>query len=387
MEVIKVLIVDDELGMCKGAQKALQNFSTKVEEVSKEVHFESEYVTSGKELLHKLQTPIQMIDNPYSLFLLDYKLPDALGLDLLPKIKEWNPYAVVIMITAYATFETAVQATKLGAYDFIPKPFTPEELRISVKKAATRLILTKEAKKFEEEKKRIRFQFISVLSHELKAPLNAIEGYLAILGKRYNQLSEEDYNKMLSRSKLRLDDMRKLIFDLLDMTRIESGEKKRNLESYNLVDLAKKSLELFEEAAKEKNVTITFSSSKEEILYNCDRVEMDIIFNNLFSNGIKYNIDGGKLDISLTQNNSDEIILNVNDTGIGISKEDQEKLFKEFSRIKNEKTIHIGGSGLGLSTVKKIVELNKGEINLQSEFGKGTQIVVKFKETKNLRSS
>ncbi len=85
------------------------------------------------------------------------------------------------MITAYATFETAVQATKLGAYDFLPKPFSPDELRYAVRKATDQLILSREARRLAEEKRQVRFNFISVLAHELKAPLNAIEGYLKIL--------------------------------------------------------------------------------------------------------------------------------------------------------------------------------------------------------------
>ena len=138
------------------------------------------------------------------------------------------------MITAYATFETAVQATKLGAYDFLAKPFSPEELRYAVRKATNQLILSRQARRLAEEKRQVRFNFISVLSHELKAPLNAIEGYLKIL-----RTTEADQNlQMIERSLVRLDGMQKLIFDLLDLTRIESGQSERVIRRLDLRELA-----------------------------------------------------------------------------------------------------------------------------------------------------
>ena len=90
---------------------------------------------------------------------------------------------LTIMITAYASIETAVSATKRGAYDFLAKPFTPDELKSTIRKAAARLILAKQARKLAEEKQQVRFEFIRVLGHELKAPLNAVAGYLDLIQK------------------------------------------------------------------------------------------------------------------------------------------------------------------------------------------------------------
>ena len=88
------------------------------------------------------------------------------------------------MITAYATLETAIEATKRGAHDFLPKPFTPEDLRVAVRRAVRHLLVQREARRLAEEKRQVRFQFISVLGHELKAPLAAVEGFLQILQGR-----------------------------------------------------------------------------------------------------------------------------------------------------------------------------------------------------------
>ena len=143
---------------------------------------------------------------------------------MLTEVTEQGREILTLFITAYATFETAVKATKLGAYDFLPKPFSPDELRYGLRKASTQLILSRQARKLAEEARQIRFNFISVLAHELKSPINAVEGYLNILR---DDVPDGD-RRMVERSLLRLDGMKKLIFDLLDLTRIESGQKQRS---------------------------------------------------------------------------------------------------------------------------------------------------------------
>ena len=212
-------------------------------------------------------------------------------------------------------------------------------------------MLARHARQSEEDKKRVRFQFISVLSHELKAPLAAIEGYINILKKRYGKISEEDYEMMLGRSQIRLEGMRKLIFDLLDLTRIEAGTKKRNLEIINVADMARSAIEVVNMEATLRNIKINMDV-KTPVTMNADKSEIEIILNNLITNAVKYNRDGGKVDVSLYADGEKRVI-KVSDTGIGIAPEDAARLFQEFVRIKNEKTINILGSGLGLSTVKK----------------------------------
>ncbi len=174
-------------------------------------------------------------------------------MDVLDAMSAQGREVLTIMITAYATFETAVKATKLGAYDFLAKPFTPEELRYALRKATSQLILSKQARKLAEEKREIRFNFISVLAHELKAPLNAVEGYLNIL-----RTTEADQNlQMVERSIVRVDGMKKLIMDLLDLTRIESGQRERVVKRLDLRQLAKASMELFAVDADRRGITVT----------------------------------------------------------------------------------------------------------------------------------
>lgn len=372
-EKCRVLVVDDEHEMCRGVQKALGNFSIFVQDTGSEVYFEIDSAISKQEFFDNIQK------KDYDLILLDYKIPKVTGLELLEHLKKENSNTLIIMITAYATFETAVDATKKGAYDFLAKPFTPDELRNSVKKAATHFILSRKAQEFEEEKRKIRFKFISVLSHELKAPLNAVDGYLDIMENRLNMISQDDFRLMINRSKLRIDGMRKLIFDILDLTRIESGEKKRKFENIDLSELTDSCAELFYEEAAKKNINIELKMQCSD-KFCADRTEIEIILNNLISNAVKYNRENGSVKVKI-KSFRENLKIMVADTGIGISKNEQPKLFQEFSRIKNEQTMHILGSGLGLSTVNKIVKLYNGMIKVKSEPEKGSVFLVILKST------
>ena len=167
-----VVIVDDEEAMCHGAQRVLKSYSVDINDINTRVSFDAKFVSKGKDFLELLEK--EKVD----LVLLDYKLPDISGLDLLEHIVSKNIDAMAIMITAYATFETAVQATKLGANDFIAKPFTPEELRSSIRKATINLLLARHARQSEEDKKRVK-EF-GVVDYLIKSNVSIMEIVLKI---------------------------------------------------------------------------------------------------------------------------------------------------------------------------------------------------------------
>jgi two-component system, sensor histidine kinase and response regulator len=275
-----------------------------------------------------------------------------------------------VMITSYASLELAVKATRDGAYDFIPKPFTPQELRSSIENITKQLFLKRMTQKLNTAGKAIRFQFLSVLSHELKAPLNAIDGYLKIIKERQFGDNVEAYDEMLDRSLERIRGMRQLILDLLDFTKIESGKPTQKFEIVDLRKIAQISIDTLRPYAIQKDVDI-YLNAREEITTQADPGEIEIIFNNLISNAVKYNRTGGRVDVFIEKFPA-SVKLSVSDTGIGLNLEEKEKIFDDFVRIKNTKTRNITGSGLGLSIVKKIVEMYKGSIDVQSIPDKGT---------------
>ncbi len=373
METIRVLVVDDEPGMRMAIARALRDYRIQLPDAEGDVAFVVDQAATGEEGIEFIKAAKPQI------VLLDYKLPGMSGLDVLEQVQTTESNALIIMITAYASLETAVTATKRGAYDFLAKPFTPDELKRVIRKAAGRFILISQARKLAEEKRKVRFQFISVLAHELKAPLAAIEGYLQIMKTHTVGDSIAAYDQIVDRSMIRLDGMRKLIVDLLDMTRIESGEKKRELSVVDVCSVAKSSMETMLPDALKRGIEVHLDAPC-PVTINGDRGEIEIIFNNLVSNAVKYNRDSGTVNIAVGKD-SGTVTVAVSDTGIGMSEDEAGKLFNDFVRIKNEKTKNILGSGLGLSIVKKLAQLYKGDISVTSVPDKGTTFTVVLKDT------
>lgn len=368
MDMLRVLVTDDELGMRLGVVRTLRGFTVKVPDVEEVIGFEVEEAENGEAALEKIRR------SPPHILFLDHKMPGISGLEVLESTRDLQSEMLTIMITAYASIETAVQATKSGAYDFLAKPFTPDELRNTIRKAATRLALAKQARKLAEEKRQVRFQFIRVLGHELKAPLNAVEGYLRML--QDGQLGDNPsvYAEAVERSLTRIEGMRKLVADLLDVTHIESGQRQRNLESVDMVEIAGRVLETFAPDAAARKIDVVLNAPG-PVRLTADRGEIEMILNNLVSNAVKYNRDAGRVDVQLTRQ-ADRVTIIVSDTGIGLAPDEATRLFGEFVRIRNEKTRNILGSGLGLSIVKKLASLYGGDATVVSQAGAGSTFTV-----------
>ena len=364
MSTFKILVVDDEPGIRSGTKRILQNFKVDYPFMDESVDFEILEAATGEEaieIIDAIQPDIVLLDN---------KLPGIQGIEVLEYIKQKAYDILVVMITSYASLELAVKATRDGAFDFIPKPFTPQELRSSIENITKQLFLKRMTQKLNTAGKAIRFQFLSVLSHELKAPLNAIDGYIKIIKERQFGEQVEAYDEMLDRSLERIRGMRQLILDLLDFTKIESGKPTQKFAVVELRKIAQISVDTLRPYAIQKDVDI-YLNAREEITTQADPGEIEIIFNNLISNAVKYNRTGGRVDVFIEKLPS-AVKLSVSDTGIGLSSEEKNKIFDDFVRIKNTKTRNITGSGLGLSIVKKIVEMYKGSIDVQSVPDKGT---------------
>ncbi len=372
MAKLRVLIVDDEPGICSGISRILSNYSVNFPFLEEEFTFETQEVGSGEEA-------VEIIDrNGADIILLDNKLPGIYGIDVLEHINKKQIDCSVMMITSYASLDLAIKATNNGAYNFVPKPFTPQELKTSMESITKHLYLRRMTKNLKNEDKQIRNQFLSVLSHELKLPLSAIEGYLRIMKEKLAGDTIDAYEEMVNRSLERIKGMRLLITDLLDLTKIESDKKNRDFKKINLTEVTSASKEIVSPMAAQKNIEIFIDSDPEQIFFNGDPEKIEIIFNNLISNAVKYNKDNGEVRCIL-RDNVESIKITIADTGIGMSEDDIPKLFQEFVRLKNDKTRKISGSGLGLSITRKIVEeIYNGKISVTSVPDVGTTFTIEL---------
>lgn len=368
MDKLKVLVVDDENGIRSGIERTLRNFTVSFPFLEDDFSFEILEAETGEKA-------IEIISNSaIDIILLDNKLPGIQGIEVLEHINKTRYDAGVMMITSYASLDLAVKATTNGAYNFVPKPFTPQELKTAIENITKHLFLKRMTKEMMDVGKQLRYRFLSVLSHELKSPLNAIEGYLNIMQDKQVGDNIDDYQSMIDRSLIRVKGMRNLILDMLDLTKLEYNKKNRKLKQIDLVDVARLAIDTIKPLAIQRNVSINLHTDEHYPII-AETEEMEIIFNNLLSNAVKYNKEDGDIDCSIQKSEMNTII-KVKDTGIGMTENEVNSLFGEFVRIKNGKTRNISGSGLGLSILKQMVDMYQGNVEVSSTPDVGSTFTV-----------
>ncbi|WP_340818388.1 PAS domain S-box protein [Methanolobus sp. WCC4] len=228
-----------------------------------------------------------------------------------------------------------------------------------------------QAKALAEESNQIKSEFIANMSHELRTPLNSVIGFSQILGERiFGDLNkkQEDYVSNIQKSGKHLLE---LINNILDISKIESGNMEYKPELIDLKEVIDEITALTDPLIKEKNIDLKVSSGSEKLEMNADKIKMKQILYNLLSNAIKFTEENGKIGLeSRMENNS--VRISVSDTGIGIPLEQLEAIFDPFRQVSSATNRTHGGTGLGLSIVKYYVEMHSGEISVKSEVGKGS---------------
>jgi len=233
-------------------------------------------------------------------------------------------------------------------------------------------------------------QFTTDASHELKTPLTILKGEVEVALRKKRPLHE--YEQILESNLEEIDRMSKIVEDLLLLSKADIGEIRLNREDIHLTRFISGLTEQMKILAHPKNIRIEISNHQNEIHVFGDTLRMRELFINLIENGIKYTEAGGSILITLTKETDDSVNpmtpkekkavtfakIIVADTGIGIAKEDQDKIFNRFFRVDKARSREQGGSGLGLSICKWIVEAHQGEITVESEPGKGSSFIVRL---------
>lgn len=227
-----------------------------------------------------------------------------------------------------------------------------------------------------EEANRIKSQFLSNVSHELRTPLNAILGYTSlVLDQVYGPVGE-DIKEPLERAKRNADELLRLVNDVLDFSRIESGKMPLDLAPVDISSLIQDVYAEMKFFLDKKSLHVQWNLEKALPLVECDANEVRQVFVNLFSNAIKFTNEGGVTISTRNRPEKEGIEILIQDTGIGIRSEELPKIFDLFHQVDPTATREFGGVGLGLAIVKEIVHLLKGEIQVESEYGKGSTFIV-----------
>ena len=227
----------------------------------------------------------------------------------------------------------------------------------------------------EKRNRQIKAAFMRMMIHELRSPVSTVMSFLAIL--KEHLLGEElsVYDDAIIRMSNRMNTLAQLINDILDIMRVDALEvKETKREKILLTQLIKEQLEFYSPQIKEKRLQVEMSIDPALAVVG-DTEDLQRIFSNLISNAIKYNRDEGKLKLTAKIVN-DMVEVDITDTGYGIRKENQSKIFSEFFREKKPETINIIGSGLGLSIVQRLCQRNAGRIRFTSEHMVGSTFTV-----------
>lgn len=307
-----------------------------------------------------------------SLVLVDLKMPGISGIEVITRVHNIDPQTIVVVITGYATVDTAVEAMKSGAYDFLPKPFSAEELRLIVRRGIERRRLVLESRRHEVERALLERRFITFVSHQLQSPLVAIHQYLDVLKKLDASGSPvSKKQEWLGRCLRRTEEMQTLIRDWLTLARVEGGSLSGQRVRVDLKRVISDVLHTNQDMAAAEGVSLEALLPEKSCFVNGDPSSLSVLLENLVVNAIRYNKPGGKVTVSAEARDG-EILVEVTDTGVGIAEEYRPFLFNEFFRVKTEGTKKTSGTGLGLPICRKIVAEMGGSIEVESEVNVGS---------------
>lgn len=312
----------------------------------------------------------------------DQRMPEISGAKFLKEVKESYPDIVRILFTGYTDFSSAEEAINQGeVYRFISKPWKTTELLSTIRQAIEHhdLIITARKKTEETElanKKlkalyEVQREFTSTVSHELRTPLASIKTAIDLVTKGITGAINEEQGEVLGRAKKNVDRLKRLIDDILDLTKIESGKMNMDFQMNDVNVLIKEVLENQKDVAQSRGLYL-----KEQLDPNLPKIPFDHdriiqVINNLLSNAFKFTKEGGVTVVTEDKSPENHIVVRVVDTGKGIAEEDVPKLFQKFQQIESGHENEEGGTGLGLAICKEIIVRHGGKIWVESAPAKG----------------
>ncbi len=261
--------------------------------------------------------------------------------------------------------------------DFLPEKDISQTITTSMEELAIQLkdYDSKRKNEFSEMKKQESFRrdFIGNLAHEIKTPLFTSQSYILTLldGALKDETVNKKYLKTASKAIERLN---LIVKDLDLITKIESGESNLNKERFNVIDLIENVFEMLDFRAKKKNIEFILDKENELLTdVNADKEKIEQVLTNLIENSIKYGKENGTTEIVVQNLNENKIIVRVTDNGVGFEKENYNRIFERFFRVDKSGNRSSGGSGLGLSIVKHIMDAHDEKIYVESELGVGSE--------------
>jgi signal transduction histidine kinase len=316
------------------------------------------------------------------LILLDVMMPKIDGFETCRRLKNMTDTKdiPVIFMTALSDLENKVRGFEVGAVDYVTKPFQQEEV---VARINTHLTLRRLQLELEQKNQHLidinneKNELLGIAAHDLKNPLAAIQGTADFLKSELDQLEREAVITMLTNIHVSAKHMFELISNLLDVSRIEAGKISLLLKKTDIKQLAREMTYIYKERAIAKNINLLLQADNSHYLAYLDEDITRQVLDNLISNAVKYSPPGKNVTI-IMKNDGNMVSCLIQDEGVGLSQQDQQKLFGKFTRLTPRPTGTENSTGLGLYIVKKLTEAMKGKVWCESELGRGSKFIVEF---------
>ncbi len=471
----KILVIDDEKIIRNGCNEVLTQDGYDV--------ILAENGEQGLEMIEKAH---------FDVILLDLMMPGLSGFDVLSHVKALHPDTSIIVITGYATIENSIEAMKKGAFDFVPKPFSPDQLRVVVSKAIEhtgalkdianeksrmrvlinlitsgvmvtdaekKLVLANPAfmkivgfkgddiigRQFTELVQQIQLRqmveralsvseseiteiteelkikkngedktdtyvvrcrpfkdrigrnlgtitlmsdvtylkdinqrqsdFVSMVAHEIRSPMNSVMAQLKVIQDGLVGDVTPKQSEFLGRASEKINGLVSLSSELLDLAKRETGLVALERKIFNMAELLKDQVDFHQPKAQTKKIQLKLDPLPDLPPVLANKQNMEEVLSNLIANAINYTSEGGKITVAALSEKH-HLRISVKDTGMGIEKEDLNRIFDRFYRVKNEKTRYIIGTGLGLPIVKSIIDAHDGMIRVKSKPDQGSTFYV-----------
>lgn len=369
-----ILFVDDEPDL---EVLVKQRFRKQV----KEGNFKLSFALNGEEALGKLKN-----DDSIGIIVTDINMPIMDGLTFLNQLKDLQRPLRAIVASAYGDMANIRTAMNRGAYDFVTKPIDFTDLETTIQKtindlnqlleglhAKERLHIAVEEKETALQSAQFKQQFLANMSHEIRTPLNAVVGMTHLL---LDKGPREDQLRYLKAMKQASNNLLNIINDILDISKIEAGKILLEEIDFDLTETVDGVYQTLHLRAEEKNHSLSYTISNDVPAWvKGDPTRLTQILINLTGNALKFTPEGGKVTIRVTRETGNDPVwlkFEVEDTGIGISPDQIHKIFESFSQESSDTTRKFGGTGLGLTISKQLVELQGGSLQVHSTKGVGT---------------
>ena len=349
MDKANILIVDDEMGPRESLKVILKPYFNV---------YTAERGGQAIEILRQI---------PIDLVTLDMKMPGLPGTKVLEKVKQRDPDIEAIIITGYGSMDTAIEGLRLGAFDYIAKPFDVNHILSLVRRALER-------RNARLKLRQLKAEFLANVSHELRTPLSVVIGFVSILQDQLVGKLSGVQQQILGKVYKNSEELLVLIDNVLCLTSLNSGDISIAEKEFDVEAMVKESVDCYQKWLEEKGIDLSIQSPAAEIRMVSDPGKVSRIFRNLLHNAVKFTPEG-QITVKIHRSIHRGVVdLEIIDTGIGIPRDQIEDMFQPFQQMDGSLRREFSGMGLGLTVARRLTDFLGGTLNIRSQANIGTQV-------------